>query len=49
MHRHGVRPGRTVRLARIAPGDVGRWRDDEAAREKRERDLEQLADLQEVL
>src|ERR1700752_967664 len=49
MSRHRVRPGSTVRLARIAPDEMGRWRDEKDAQEKREHDLDRLADLQEVL
>jgi PPK2 family polyphosphate:nucleotide phosphotransferase len=49
MKRHRIRPGSRVRLDEIDPADVGKHDDEEAARAGLARDLERLAELQDVL
>ena len=46
---HRIRPGARVRLARLDPADTGKHDDEEAARAKLARDVERLAELQDVL
>jgi PPK2 family polyphosphate:nucleotide phosphotransferase len=49
MSRHRIRPGTRVRLDRLDPADTGNQTDEAAARAKLARDIERLAELQDVL
>ena len=49
MLHHRFRPGTPVRLDRFDPGDTGNHIDEEQARIKLARDIERLAELQDIL